>query len=125
MSLYDLLVYQPACLLSVRCDETVEHLFFECLSKFAFWTDSIISLAWNCRLQGTVHPHNPQFWKTHSWAVMSLRACYYFHYCHLRVVKDPTALHYSGQRFHPANGVACNSTALQKRFAEDHLSELK
>ncbi|CEP14937.1 hypothetical protein [Parasitella parasitica] len=127
MSLYDPLVYQPACILCLSCDETVEHLFFECPSKFAFWTALIQEFLWpgtavseirsalttlnfGKLVAGPSCPYEP--------ALISIIAISELWKAHWRFAIQ-------GQRFHPANVVACTSTALQKRFAEDHLSELE
>ncbi|CEP19298.1 hypothetical protein [Parasitella parasitica] len=120
MSLYDPLVYQTACVLCLSCDETVEHLFFECPSKFAFWTALIQEFLWpgtalttlNCGklVAGPSCPYEP--------ALISIIAIFELWKAHWRFAVQ-------GQRFHPANVVACTSTALQKRFAEDHLLELE
>ncbi|CEP18527.1 hypothetical protein [Parasitella parasitica] len=119
MSLYDPLGYQPACLLCLRCDETVEHLFFECtLIQEFLWPGAAVSeirsalttLNFGKFIAGPSCPYEP--------AIISIIAISELWKAHWRFAIQ-------GQRFHPANAVACTSTALQKRFAENHLSELE
>ena len=121
-------VLHPAttCLCCLHHTETINHFFFTCPSKFSFWTGlikeflwpgtsvtdlqtSILSLNFEKILVRPSCPHEP--------AIILIVAISELWKAHWRFVIDKTM-------FLPVNVVAATSSALQKRYAEDHLSDL-